>query len=82
MNQIPDNILHAFGDIVAEALTAGDQVAIPSFGTFAAIKTDEHVVIDPESGNRMLVPPCISIQFTPALKLTKLVKERRPASHE
>lgn len=77
MNQIPDNILQALGDILSETLSNGDQVAIPSFGTFAAVKTDEHIDTDPGSGERLLVPPSISVQFTPALRLVKQIKEGR-----
>lgn len=75
MNQIPDNILQAIGNLMSEALSNGDQVAIPSFGTFAAAKADEHVGTDPESGEQMLFPPSITVQFTPALKLVKQIKE-------
>lgn len=75
MNQIPDNILKAIGTILSETLSNGDQVAMPSFGTFAAVKADEHIDTDSESGERMLFPPSITVQFTPALKLVKKIKE-------
>ncbi len=81
MDQIPDNVLQAFGEILSESLRDSDQVAIPSFGTFAAVKIDEHIDKDPESGERMLVPPSITVMFTPALKLVKQIKEGRN-SHE
>lgn len=75
MNQIPDNILKAIGTILSETLSNGDQVAMPSFGTFAAVKADEHIDTDSESGERMLFPPSITVQFTPALRLVKKIKE-------
>ncbi len=80
MNPIPDKILNDLGDIIKEALTGGDQVALPSFGTFGTVKYDEHVDADPSTGEKTLYPPCIKVQFTPALKLVKQVKGRR--NHE
>ena len=75
MNQssLPD-ISTAFADIIAEALSAGDSIALPSFGTLAAIKNDERTEISPD-GTTLLLPPVITVQFTPAIKLVKQVKE-------
>ncbi|MDE6301307.1 MAG: HU family DNA-binding protein [Muribaculaceae bacterium] len=65
------NLLTAFVSAVSKAATDGDHVAIPSFGTFAAVKNDEEVVTDHVSGKRMLLPPQISLVFTPAAMLRK-----------
>ncbi|MCM1450605.1 MAG: HU family DNA-binding protein [Clostridiales bacterium] len=80
METIPDSILSALGRIVTDALVDGDQVALPSFGTLDAVKTDEQVVADPQSGKHILMPPAINVQFTAALKLVKSIKERRSLS--
>lgn len=74
---IPENILKELAGLITDALRAGDQVALPSFGTFNAVKTDEYTVTDPTTGRRTMMPPCIDVQFTPALKLVKAIKSGR-----
>lgn len=64
----------SIGKIIAEALKEGDSVALPGFGTFNVSKTDEYVgEIDGES---YLFPPRIEVNFTPALKFSKQLKEK------
>ena len=48
-----------------------DSIAIPGFGTFATVKTDESIVTDAESGRRTLVPPSIRMIFQPSVVLRK-----------
>lgn len=82
-NRISDNLgfessktktlLEAFVKTVNTAVLEGDSVAIPSFGTFSAIKVDEEIVTDRSTGKRMLLPPQISYIFTPAAMLRKKI---------
>ena len=76
MTNIDVKILKALGEAVADILAQGDQIAIPAFGTFRANKIDEHVETDPATGTKMLIPPTIKVEFTPALKLVKQIKGR------
>ena len=69
-----DNILKALGEVMTDILAKGDQIAIPAFGSLRACKIDEHVDTDPATGNSMLIPPAIKVEFTPALKLVKQIK--------
>lgn len=48
-----------------------DSVAIPSFGTFTPVKHDEEVTTDLSTGKRMLLPPQITLEFSPASLLRK-----------
>ena len=64
-------LLGAFSDVVTTSVLDGDAAAIPSFGSFDAVKADEEVVTDYVSGKRMLLPPQISLVFTPAAMLRK-----------
>ncbi len=59
-----------FTEIMQLILSEGDSVAIPSFGEFRAVKTDEYVETDP-AGKRMLMPPAIKIEFSPSNVLRK-----------
>lgn len=47
-----------------------DAVAVPGFGTFQPVKTDEQVVTTPD-GNRTLLPPAISVDFKVSVVLRK-----------
>lgn len=51
-----------------------DTVAVPGFGSFAAEKHEEQIVVDRSSGSRMLLPPEIVLTFRPAGKLRKIVE--------
>ena len=57
--------------IIIEHLKNLDAVAIPSFGKFEAIKQDENISLDLSTGKRILLPPVININFTPASALVK-----------
>lgn len=72
-SSLPD-LSTVLADVIADALSSGDSVALPSFGTLSAVKNDERTVTTPE-GSTLLMPPAITVQFTPALKLVKQVKE-------
>lgn len=50
-----------------------DSVAIPSFGSFIPDKQDEHIESDRSDNSRVLVPPCIDVQFRPSVVLRKSI---------
>lgn len=57
-------------DIVIEAM--GDQfqeddapVSIPNFGTFEVKKKLERIMVNPSTGQRMLIPPKLVLNFKP-----------------
>ncbi len=54
---------------IAELCAAMDAVAVPGFGTFMPVKTDER--ISTESGQRVLLPPAINVMFNPSVLLRK-----------
>lgn len=59
-------IVDALGDFCAQ----GDSVAIPGFGTFQSVKTDEHIATA-DDGSRLLMPPAIEVEFKPSVVLRK-----------
>lgn len=61
-------ITEALARVTGEILTEGNTVALPGFGDFSPVKTDERIESDAQ-GRRMLMPPSISVCFTPASAL-------------
>lgn len=53
-----------------------DSAAIPGFGTFQTVKTDEHIAVDQASGARTLMPPSIRLNFTPSIVLRKKLEKK------
>ena len=65
-------LLDAFTGAVSDRCGEMDSIAIPGFGTFEPHKRNEHVVADPDSGKRMLVPPEITLEF----RLSNVLKKK------
>lgn len=55
---------------IADNCREMDAVAIPGFGTFQPVKSDERLVVD-NSGRRILLPPEIAMQFRSSVLLRK-----------
>lgn len=63
-------LIESLAATMRNTLCDGETIAIPGFGEFTAVKTDEHVdTLD--DGRRILMPPSIKIEFTPASALKK-----------
>ena len=56
-----NSVVEAMGDHFQE----GDSVLIPTFGTFEVKKKLERVIVNPTTGQRMLVPPKLVLAFKP-----------------
>lgn len=54
-------VLSALGDSFME----GDSFQVPGFGTFEVKKKMERIMVNPVSGQRMLVPPKLVLGFRP-----------------
>lgn len=65
-----ENKITALANALATTAQSLNSVAIPGFGTFSPLKTDEHVVSQPD-GTRTLMPPAISVQFKSSVILRK-----------
>lgn len=48
-----------------------DTVAVPGFGSFACVKTDECIVADVLTGEQKLLPPKIEMKFKSSVVLRK-----------
>ena len=59
--QMVDLLIETMGDHFLE----GDSVLIPNFGTFEVKKKMERIMVNPATGQRMLVPPKLVLSFKP-----------------
>ncbi|MCQ2208119.1 MAG: HU family DNA-binding protein [Paludibacteraceae bacterium] len=54
---------------IKSQLLNGNLVAVQGFGQFEPKKKNERISVNPASGERMLVPPKISVAFKPSTVL-------------
>lgn len=66
-----DALVEGLTVIMRESCGDMDSVAIPTFGTFTPVKHPETISHDLSTGKRMLMPPEISLEFTPGGMLLK-----------
>mgnify|MGYP002626281382 CR=1 FL=1 len=52
-------------NIMGECFQEGDAVQLPNFGAFEVKKKQERIMVNPTSGQRMLVPPKLILAFKP-----------------
>lgn len=72
-NKTAAALASALVNIIGSAASETQNVALPGFGTFEAVKTLESVETDPGTGRRTLVPPAIKVIFKPGSRLKKAV---------
>ena len=65
-----DFVIETMGDHFQE----DDSVLIPSFGTFEVKKKMERIMVNPSTGQRMLVPPKLVLNFKPNVSWKESVK--------
>lgn len=65
-----NTLVEAMGDHFQES----DSVVIPAFGTFEVKKKLERVMVNPSTGQRMLVPPKLVLNFKPNLSWKERIK--------
>jgi DNA-binding protein HU-beta/integration host factor subunit alpha len=59
--RLVDNVVNAMGDAFQE----DNAVLVPNFGTFETKKKMERIMVNPATGQRMLVPPKLVLGFKP-----------------
>ena len=65
-----NSIVEAMGDHFQES----DNVVIPSFGSFEVKKKLERVMVNQSTGQRMLVPPKLVLNFKPHVSWKERLK--------
>ena len=69
--RLVNNIVNALGDAFLE----DNSVLIPGFGTFESKKKMERIIVNPTTGQRMLVPPKLVLNFKPNVAWKEKIKE-------
>ncbi|MBR2235606.1 MAG: HU family DNA-binding protein [Prevotella sp.] len=64
-------LIAAMGDNFME----GNGVQLPNFGTFEVKKKMERVMVNPSTGQRMLVPPKLTLAFKPTATTKDRIKK-------
>lgn len=70
VQQMVDIVIETMGDHFLE----DDSVLIPNFGTFEVKKKMERIMVNPSTGQRMLVPPKLVLNFKPNVGWKERVK--------
>ncbi len=65
-----NNIVNAMGDAFQE----DNAVFVPNFGVFETKKKMERIMVNPSTGQRMLVPPKLVLNFKPNQTLKDKLK--------
>jgi len=68
--RLVDVLVASMGDHFLE----GDTVGVPNFGGFEVKKKMERVMVNPSTGQRMLVPPKLVLTFKPSTMWKERVK--------
>ena len=63
-------VVEAMGDQFLD----DDSVRVPTFGTFEVKKKMERIMVNPSTGQRMLVPPKLVLSFKPNASWKERVK--------
>ena len=59
--KLASNLIDAMGDAFQE----DNSILIPNFGVFETKKKMERIIVNPATGQRMLVPPKLVLSFKP-----------------
>lgn len=62
-------------EAMASKFDEGESVSVPSFGLFELKNRMERIVVSPSTGQRMMVPPKIVLNFKPAQSVKDKLKK-------
>lgn len=62
-------------EVMSKAFEEGDSMQIPGFGTFEVKKRLERILVNPGTGQRMLVPPKLVLGFKPIAAIKESLKK-------
>lgn len=62
-------------EAMSKAFEEGDSMQIPGFGTFEVKKRLERILVNPGTGQRMLVPPKLVLVFKPIAAIKESLKK-------
>ena len=62
-------------ETMASYFDEGDNVSVPDFGTFELKNRMERIVVNPATGQRMMVPPKLVLNFKPDVSMKEMLKK-------
>jgi len=68
------NLVRGIIDAFGISFDDGEDVHIGGFGTFELKKRTERVVVNPSTGQRMMVPPKLVLTFRPVASIKEKLK--------
>lgn len=68
-------MVRAVIEAMAQRFDDGESVSVPDFGTFELRNRMERIVVNPSTGQRMMVPPKIVLTFKPAASVKEKMKK-------
>lgn len=68
-------MVRAVIEAMAQKFDDGESVSVPDFGTFELRNRMERIVVNPSTGQRMMVPPKIVLTFKPAASVKEKMKK-------
>ena len=74
-NKDASTLVNSIVNIMGEELQDGKSLSFQDFGTFDVKKKMEHVVVNPATKQRFLVPPKLVLAFRPAVSLRDKFKK-------
>lgn len=60
---------------MAQQFDGGENVMVPDFGAFELKNRMERIVVNPSTGQRMMVPPKIVLSFKPVASVKNKIKK-------
>ena len=60
---------------MAQRFDDGDGVSVDDFGVFEVKKRNERIVVNPSTGQKMMVPPKIVLSFKPVASVKNKMKK-------
>lgn len=73
--EMTQNIVRTLVEAIADKFDEGEEVNIPSFGTFEIKKRLERILVNPSTGKRMMVPPKLVLNFRPVQAVKEELKK-------
>lgn len=68
-------LMRTFIDVMTAHFQDSDFLTVPSFGSFEVKKRLERIMVNPSTGQRMLVPPKLVLGFKPSSSVREKVRK-------
>lgn len=67
-------MVRSFIDVLGNSFEEGEAVMLQGFGTFEVKKRLERTIVNPSTGQRMLIPPKLVLNFKPVASIKERLK--------